>query len=337
MEQSVSLDVGDFTGQFENGRPHGNGMLRYRDDDIIGRDQYNGEWFEGVQHGKGAMTFKSGDVYRGDFRNGVPEGDGEFRYVNGDVETAVWKGGERCGLSVYKSETCEEHISFTDGVAHGPSTYKNFEDGSIEEREFVNGCKFGPATVKFSNGDYLELNYSDNLLNGGAKLHFLSKGLEETCHYVNGVKHGNSTELKIDSGDREERTYVDGQLEGDATVIGTNGDRLEFKYKESKRRGAAVYFWSDGSIETSIFNNDGIETGPARLTWPNGAVREGCKLNGLWHGDVFYTYAEGPRKGKKDLETWKDGKMVESKKFYGDDSAIIKDWEDLKKLEELTK
>ena len=57
-------------------------------------------------------------------RNGVPEGDGEFRYVNGDVEKAVWKGGERCGLSVYKSETCEEHISFTDGVAHGPSTYK---------------------------------------------------------------------------------------------------------------------------------------------------------------------------------------------------------------------
>ena len=44
----------------------------------------------------------------------------------------------------------------------------------------------------------------------------------------------------LDSGDREERTYVDGQLEGDATVIGTNGDRLEFKYKESKRRGAAV-------------------------------------------------------------------------------------------------
>ena len=26
------------------------------------------------------------------------------------------------------------------------------------------------------------------------------------------------------------------------------------------------YFWSDGSIETSIFNNDGIETGPARWT-----------------------------------------------------------------------
>ena len=43
-------------------------LQRYRDDDIIGRDQYNGEWFEGVQHGKGAMTFKSGDVYRGDFR-----------------------------------------------------------------------------------------------------------------------------------------------------------------------------------------------------------------------------------------------------------------------------
>ena len=46
--------------------------------------------------------------------------------------------------------------------------------------------------------------------------------------------------ILLESGDQEERTYVDGQLEGDATVIGTNGDRLEFKYKESKRRGAAV-------------------------------------------------------------------------------------------------
>ena len=61
-------------------------------------------------------------------RNGVPEGDGEFRYVNGDVETAVWKGGERCGLSVYKSETCEEHISFTDGFVKSHSCEPYMEE-----------------------------------------------------------------------------------------------------------------------------------------------------------------------------------------------------------------
>ena len=73
-----------------------------------------------------------------------------------------------------------------------------------------------------------------------------------------------------------------------------------------------------------------------RLTWPNGAVREGYKQEGLWHGEVLYTYAEGPRKGKKDLETWKGGEMVESKKVYAED-ATIAGWEDLKKLEDLTK
>ena len=81
-----------------------------------------------------------------------------------------------------------------------------------------------------------------------------------------------------------------------------------------------------------------------RLTWPNGAVREGSKLNGAWHGEVLYTYAEGPRKGKKDLETWSEGQMVATKKVYGSQendqaqtTTIIEDWSDLNKLEELTK
>ena len=69
-------------------------------------------------------------------------------------------------------------------------------------------------------------------------------------------------------------------------------------------------------------------------------MREGHKQAGLWHGQVLYTYAEGPRTGKQDLETWKDGEMVESKKVYADkDKAalMIEGWEDLKKLEDLTK
>ena len=68
-------------------------------------------------------------------------------------------------------------------------------------------------------------------------------------------------------------------------------------------------------------------------------MREGHKQAGLWHGQVLYTYAEGPRTGKQDLETWKDGEMVESKKVYADKDAtlMIEGWEDLKKLEDLTK
>ena len=36
--------------------------------------------------------------------------------------------------------------------------------------------------------------------------------------------------------------------------------------------------WADGSIEISIYDKDGIQNGPAKLTWPNGAIREGSKV-----------------------------------------------------------
>lgn len=57
------------------------------------------------------------------------------------------------------------------------------------------------------------------------------------------------------------------------------------------------------------FNCFRPQNGPARLTWPNGATREGCKSGGQWHGEVIYTYAEGPRKGKSDKEAWDRGKL----------------------------
>ena len=37
----------------------------------------------------------------------------------------------------------------------------------------------------------------------------------------------------------------------------------------------------------------------------------------MWDGQVFYTYTEGPRAGKRDTEFWADGKMQSSQKYYG--------------------
>jgi hypothetical protein len=36
---------------------------------------------------------------------------------------------------------------------------------------------------------------------------------------------------------------VNGELEGEATVFGANGDKLVFSYKHGKRFGLATYFW----------------------------------------------------------------------------------------------
>ena len=49
--------------------------------------------------------------------------------------------------------------------------------------------------------------------------------------------------------------------------------------REGKRCGEAKYIWNDGSIEISVFDDDGVQNGPAKLTWPTGAIREGSKVN----------------------------------------------------------
>lgn len=84
------------------------------------------------------------------------------------------------------------------------------------------------------------------------------------------------------------------------------------------------------------------------------------KVNGKWDGEVYYTYAEGPRKGKKDKEMWylnfdatlkyyekklrdstnfrSNGELISCQKYYGEGETLeINNWEDLKKLETLGK
>ena len=159
---------------------------------------------------------------------------------------------------------------------------------------------------------------------------------------------------------------MNGTLNGPAEFFGANGDRLEFSYQDGKKFGGMTYFFTDGCIERSFFDEQGLQSGPTQFTWPSGAKREGhkvglelvmrfaclqsvnhlyilinifhfqIKVNGKWEGQVFYLYAEGPRKGKRDVETWKNGEMVSSQKYYGEGETIsIQNWEDLKKLEEL--
>ena len=47
------------------------------------------------------------------------------------------------------------------------------------------------------------------------------------------------------------------------------------------RQGSAVYTFVDGSVELSTYDKTGEQTGPAKFTWADGAVREGSKVRGI--------------------------------------------------------
>jgi len=309
----------------------------FKPDDPMDRVSYQGQWVEGQQCGQGTMRFQSGDCYVGQFKGNVPDGKGEFVYNCGDKEEVLMEDGVRHGMSRYTSthdDTVEE-LMFWEGEPRGPSKLL-YPDGSYEERNYSDGEKNGPAKMVGASGDVFMFCYEKNLMVGPSKYTWAT-GQTEEATFVMGVKQGKGVEIGV-NGDRETRNWKDGVLDGPATVEGANGDRLEFLYVNGVRQGAATYTFADGSIEISTFNQEGEQTGPAKFTWANGAVREGNKKAGEWDGEVFYTYTEGPRAGKKDIEKWENGEMKSSQKFYGKGEQItVENWDDLNKLEELTK
>mgnify|MGYP001810716255 CR=1 FL=1 len=42
--------------------------------------RYEGEWLNGVKHGRGILRMNDGSYYEGQFYNGEIEGDGRFVY-----------------------------------------------------------------------------------------------------------------------------------------------------------------------------------------------------------------------------------------------------------------
>jgi hypothetical protein len=55
---------------------------------------YDGEWEEGMYHGKGKKTYANGDVYTGPFFEDQMHGKGIFTFANGDVLESEWVHGE---------------------------------------------------------------------------------------------------------------------------------------------------------------------------------------------------------------------------------------------------
>ena len=220
---------------------------------------------------------------------------------------------------------------FWEGVPDGPATFTSV-CGTVEEFTYNQGRREGSAVRKLGNGDTLRLRYENGEINGEATLS-RRQGSQEVFNFVNGVKEGPSEECQSD-GSREERAYVEGALQGLAVLYGANGDRLEFSYRDGRRFGAMTYFFADGSVERSFYDENGDQSGPTQFTWANDARREGHKVKGQWEGQAYYHFSEGPRKGKRDMETWKNGELVSSQKYFGEGESItIQNWEDLKKLE----
>lgn len=87
---TLTFKNGDmYIGQFENALMHDEkGRMIYAD----GRT-YEGEWIEGMMHGKGVLTWPTKRIYRGEFVKNVIKGNGVMTYDNEKMEKGSFDRG----------------------------------------------------------------------------------------------------------------------------------------------------------------------------------------------------------------------------------------------------
>lgn len=76
-----------YQGEFQDGRENGFGLR------VFPTGRYEGQWRQGLRHGRGVMVWINGNLFRGEFREGLPEGPGEFYSVEGGWFRGNWRAG----------------------------------------------------------------------------------------------------------------------------------------------------------------------------------------------------------------------------------------------------
>ena len=71
-------DGGIYIGYLKNGLPYHYGRLIYSEDVM-----YQGSWLDGIEHGRGTLTWCDGSKWDGDFWQGQPNGHGYYYPGNG--------------------------------------------------------------------------------------------------------------------------------------------------------------------------------------------------------------------------------------------------------------
>ncbi|CAI9734557.1 Hypothetical predicted protein [Octopus vulgaris] len=148
----------------------------------VNGDQFTGEWFNNMKHGKGTYRWKSsGNMYDGDWsfdkRNGfgtlsIPDGHGGLRkqYAGG------WKNNKTHGYGshFYHSDEYYEGEWYCGKRSGWGRMYYN--DGGIYEGEWYDDMRNGQGMLRLANENRYEGMWQKDMKNGRGKFFFLDSG-----------------------------------------------------------------------------------------------------------------------------------------------------------------
>ena len=130
---------------------HGNGEYTYSNKCF----KYEGQYENGMKHGKGIMHLPNGSSYEGDFKNGEMTGTGLRRWADGTTYSGSFKMGEMNGQGIWISPSGDQYDGeFVDNKRHGEGELTLSAKGTVYQGTFVNHKYHGNGIIVFDDNTY---------------------------------------------------------------------------------------------------------------------------------------------------------------------------------------
>lgn len=170
--------------------PHGRGRC-LRDVEGAAVVVYDGEFEQGLPHGRGRYTFRDGATYDGEFRDGRRDGTGTFRSAHDETYAGEWAADER----------------------HGSCT-ERYADGSIKYvGAYRRNQRHGYGELTLPDGGTYRGDFAFNTYHGHGMHHAADGGIYEGRFCV-GRRHGYGREF-VRTGSTSYSTFYTGRWADD--------------------------------------------------------------------------------------------------------------------------
>ncbi|QZY55497.1 copper amine oxidase N-terminal domain-containing protein [Crassaminicella profunda] len=180
---------GFYTGEMEEQRAHGNGIMEFSGANSMRVVKYEGEFRNNKFVGKGTLEYVNGDKYQGEFVDNKRNGKGTFTWDNGDEYVGVWKDDLRSGQGTKAWDNGDKYVgSWDNDKANGEGT-KTWANGDKYVGTWKDDLRSNQGTMTWANGDQYVGEWKEDQLDGKGTL-TLANGEKFEGKWKKGLKDG---------------------------------------------------------------------------------------------------------------------------------------------------
>lgn len=272
-------------------------------------EKYEGEWVNGLKHGKGKCTH-FGSTYEGQWENGKRFGKGVLIYPTGEIFEGEWKNDLPNGKGVikrtkYMDPKTEIMYSgnFIDGKFHGTGKLI-YTNGDTYTGDFYEGRICGQGSLIVGNLSY-EGQWRDDQYDGRGILKY-PNGVVYEGQFKNGMKCGKG-EITYPNKGKYYGTWLDDAKHGPGRFDYPDGSYYDGEWSNDLYDGKGKKGWANGMEYDGSWSR-GLRKGYGICKYPDSSQYSGTWLEDQRHGQGTFMETDGSTYTGEWINGRKDGK-----------------------------